>query len=765
MYLHSFTLKNFRRLKDAHVDLDDKISIFVGANNSGKTSATHAFKLFMSGSSSKFSIHDFSSDCWRIFNQIGRDNKLDLPFPTISLDLWFEVQASDLHRVMDLLPSLKWADTKVGMRIELAPRNPAELLANFRAAVNEAAKRAKPGTNGNAGYHPWPESMKDYLAERLANEYDLLYFVLDPQQFDANFQEIGSYTPLQIERDSKGSGAQILKSLICVDFLSAQRFLSEQSGGRAEDLSNRLSRFYRSNLEKHENDHEAIGVLVTAEESFNKHLETVFADTLDRLDQLGYPGLSNPRLIIKSALKPETIMKSDDTAVHYGLGNPAVGEDSETLPDSYNGLGFKNLIYMVIELIDLHNQWVRMDDVRPPLHIVFIEEPEAHLHAQLQQAFVRKVLDVIKTEGEEAPDYASQFVVTTHSAHILYERGFKHIRYFRRCPDVGIAQASDVLNVSSFYASAEPVDRDFLQKYMKLTHCDLFFADAAVLVEGNVERLLLPQMIAKIAPKLQSAYLSILEVGGAFAYRFKELIEFLGITALVITDIDSVKKKTAGESSVDDDLDEADAEEDDTEASESVESTEIKVAVTNKAKACRVHDAGAFTSNQTLRTWLPKKLLISDVLSATEADCTQEPTNLSRARIRVVFQKAQSASWNGESGSLAGRTLEEAFAFENLEWCQDIKRKHLGLRVVTKTSKPSLEDMGEKLFRKVKLSSFDKTAFALGVLADADEGWVVPTYIEDGLKWLCARLVPDDDSAATSRTTEERVPKTEAASV
>ncbi len=40
MRLHSYRLKNFRRLKNAHIELSDDISIFLGSNNSGKTSAT-----------------------------------------------------------------------------------------------------------------------------------------------------------------------------------------------------------------------------------------------------------------------------------------------------------------------------------------------------------------------------------------------------------------------------------------------------------------------------------------------------------------------------------------------------------------------------------------------------------------------------------------------------------------------------------------------------------------------------------------------------
>ena len=99
-----------------------------------------------------------------------------------------------------------------------------------------------------------------------------------------------------------------------------------------------------------------------------------------------------------------------------------------------------------------------------------------------------------------------------------------------------------MLNLSTF-CDTEKDTSDFLLQYMKLTHCDLFFADAAILVEGNVERLLLPLMIEKEAPQLKSNYLSILELGGAFAHKFKNLIHFLGLTALVITDLDSVLPK------------------------------------------------------------------------------------------------------------------------------------------------------------------------------------------------------------------------------
>ena len=109
-----------------------------------------------------------------------------------------------------------------------------------------------------------------------------------------------------------------------------------------------------------------------------------------------------------------------------------------------------------------------------------------------QRIFIRNVLQLV--EGEKTGSaYQSQMVITTHSPHILYERGFQPIRYFRR-QNVAGQQTTDVLNLSAFY-DTYPGERDFLQRYLKLTHCDLFFADAAILIEGNVERLLLPVMI------------------------------------------------------------------------------------------------------------------------------------------------------------------------------------------------------------------------------------------------------------------------------
>jgi len=774
MHLNTIRIQNFRRLQDVVIDLEEDLSIFVGANNSGKTSVAQALQLFLSSSREKFSIHDISASV-RPDIEAFANGEDAAALPEISVDLWFGVEAADLHRVIDLLPSLSWQGNYVGIRITFSPIDADATLARFQEAQATAlaamAAVAPANTNGNNGadedFVPSPKSLTDFLTTELKREYELRYFVLDKAKFNDNFYELASHQPLQILPD-KGptgkarSGKDIVNSLICVDFLQAQRHLSDSSGGsRTEELSRHLSRFYKRNLEKRSDDYEAMRALSESEKLMNAHLEDVFSETLDQLSKLGYPGLTNPSLKIMSDLNPTVLMGSQDGAqVHYVL------DDNLTLPDKYNGLGFKNLIYMVVELLDLHNQWMDIVDKRPPLHLVFVEEPEAHLHAQLQQVFVNKILDILTIDEEDAHSYYSQVVLTTHSAHILYERGFRPIRYFRR-EHGGALQSTSVLNLSEFYATTQNPTRDFLERYLKLTHCDLFFADAVILVEGNVERLLMPLMIERIAPRLKEAYLSVLEIGGAFGHRFQTLIEFLGITTLIITDLDSVRglppaQEEAAIIEINPEDNTSDlavvsnevVEEDEVETDEYEDIDEEDDDGPKVGSTCRVETLHAVTSNQTLVQWLPGENHIENLLTATAENKTQTYENSGSATVRVCYQTQVTVTRGEESLQLTGRTLEEAFAFENLVWSQDMANKDLKIRVKSSDT-PTLAVTTERLHKRIHGKSFKKTDFALALLTKDQEFWVVPNYIREGLEWLQTEVTPMPAQASNNNSANQ----------
>lgn len=708
MYIRSFRVSNFRRLKNSRVDLEPDRTIFVGANNSGKTSATHLFQLFLGQQQrAPFQIYDFTADCWDEFNAFDVENgDANSDLPKIIFDLWFDVDDDNLHRVLELLPSLDWVDEPVGVRMVYSPKDGVDLVANYKDA--RARAEAITGQSETA-YRPWPQSMVEYLTKKLQQEYEIKYFSLDANDCDDQLVPKDEYEPFFLGTHASGA-SKIVDSIIRVDFLNAQRHLSDvDSHGRSEDLSKRLSRFYQRNLKKLDSDLDALGAIAESEERLNNHFAEVFGPTLERLAEVGYPGIANPGLVVKASFDAVGILGTS-AKVHYALPTPADGGSSimQTLPDRYNGLGFKNLIYMVVEVLDFHQAWSDSEHDRPPIHLVMIEEPESHLHAQLQQVFIRKILEILP---EPEVEFQTQLVVTTHSPHIIYESNFKPIRYFCRSVASNGLQCSDVKNLSTFYDNEEVPTREFLQQYIKLTHCDLFFADAAVLVEGNVERLLLPLVIERFVPDLRSCHLTILEVGGAFAYKFEKLVNFLDLPTLVITDLDSV--------AVGDSAEEGSEEEVDSKA----------------ASSCTVDTPGAVTSNETLKQWLPKIEGIDQLLQADVASKSSLNEDGTSGLVRVTYQTNEAVAWKGVTQDRAGRTLEEAFALQNLEWTQSAEGKNLGLRVAS-ASHESIKHLHDALFKRIKGSHFDKTAFALGVIAAADRSWKAPAYMVEGLEWL-----------------------------
>ena len=327
-----------------------------------------------------------------------------------------------------------------------------------------------------------------------------------------------------------------------MDFVEAHRNIDDLETPRSNRLSSVFADFYRSNLEQQPDiDAAAHSVINESNDKLSTHYGKQFQPLFKIISRLGFPSINDRNLRIVSSLSPVAAMRGSTTLQYEELAS------GHQLPESYNGLGFKNMIFMAIQITHFQKQWIGTEKNQPLCQVVFIEEPEVHLHAQVQQAFIRQVSDILKMTAEEhsAPNMKPQLVITTHSSHILDEVDFTKVRYFRRVrsrhavPDKAgkapIKVASEVLSLRDFEPSPPPSDKElsaeelskaasealsFLKKYLSLTHCDLFFSDAAILIEGTVERLLLPSFIQRGFLGLKSAYLTVLEVGGGLCTYF-----------------------------------------------------------------------------------------------------------------------------------------------------------------------------------------------------------------------------------------------------
>ena len=86
------------------------------------------------------------------------------------------------------------------------------------------------------------------------------------------------------------------------------------------------------------------------------------------------------------------------------------------------------------------------------------------------------------------------------------------MRYFKRVIDVGKKiPVSKVVNLSSTFGTDDET-KQFVTRYIRLTHCDIFFSDAVIFVEGPAEKILVPSFLAKAG--LDSYYISVIEVNG-----------------------------------------------------------------------------------------------------------------------------------------------------------------------------------------------------------------------------------------------------------
>lgn len=681
MYLKKIAIKNFRRLKNVEIDFEVKETIFVGPNNSGKTSATAAIRSFLSNRD--FKVHDFSLCSLTEMNAYDPDAPTTLP--CIQLDLWFHIEpdAIEFGTVFTLATDLSGDFSEIGIRCSLEAEDATELWITYDQAfpVKEDGRRKK--------------TLVDFLAleGNLKSHFKPRYYSLENS--DAGVVQ----TPLD-----PNEGRKTLRSLIRVDFVDAQRNIDDENATRSSKLSEAFSAYYQRNLEQAEAAEEAVAVIEKNNQNLTDHYHQHFQPLMGIIAELGLPSQNDRAMKIVSKLSSEAALRGSSELFYVDA------KSNHELPEAYNGLGFKNLVFMAIQIDNFYKQWLATEENRPLCQVIFVEEPEVHLHAQVQQTFIKQMWKVL-TQGAGADEPRPQLTVTTHSSHVLDAVDFSKIRYFRRV-DLSDESAGNnypgsfVRSLKEFQPDPVNVDGrevtatealEFLKKYLRLTHCDLFFADAAILVEGAVEKLLLPKMIDLSADGLNSKYLSILEVGGAYSMRFANLMEFLGVPYLVITDIDSVDPE-------------------------------------NNRKGCKATDAGAVTSNASIKHFFAGSDLVSDLTEKTEADHIQADN----MRF-VTYQKKVGIKYGGATHSFHGRTLEETFVYENHALFSS------GALSIGKEIPADAADFHDVVWKRIKSDTFKKTEFAMDVLAldpETDGGmpWRVPQYIEIGLRWLENRV-------------------------
>ncbi|MAL98868.1 MAG: ATP-dependent endonuclease [Alteromonadaceae bacterium] len=752
--LRFIELCQFRRLGKVQLDMDKKTTILVGANNSGKTSVLVALRHFLADGA-PFGPFDISLSQWPKLRALGKawealtedpstvadaDGPWQEQLQTLhssmpTLDLWFDAAPGMYHYVAPFLSKFSWEGGAVGLRLRLEPATSIDELKQLAWTYHLARYPVK---DMGADSLAWPIDLLDFWLHEPAKLGQVRAYKLDADNNPIN--GFADYATQALPQSTSPIERKHLAKLIRVDFVAAQRGLgSEEAASRSASgphragmFSNQLLNFARQHLNVASTGHghraDLIRAVAEAQRDLDKKIDEAIADSVEEVKELGYPGLHDPQEIRFRTRIQAAELLDHGTAVQYSMHKDSL---DELLPESAIGLGYQNLQSLSYQLVSFKAARLKPQKGAPtPVHLVMIEEPEAHLHVQVQRIFPDKAHKLISPNEKDGSALKSQLLISTHSSHLAHAESFDRLRYVRRIAKSATSQmpTTEVINLGQVFGDDKKT-RKFAERYFRVQHTDLLFANAAILVEGVAERMLIPLFMERDFKALNSRYVSFLDIGGSHAHRLKPLVEKLRIPTVIITDVDPAEEKEG-------------------KPKKNGEPIKRLVAVANTGQA------GLHCGNPTLRNWHPKLQKLEDFKDPTEAQLVWNEKEECLVRFAWQLPVAEAdGSWPS--------TFEDSLVLTNMPWFKGLMDKRFdedgveiepptgALRSVAKSviEAGSGTDLVGPLHALMH-NSFDKGDFAASIFERVASGEPVicPKYVADALDWLQTQLEPNQES-------------------
>ena len=694
MKIFKIQVENFRLLKNFSLDLEDELSLVIGKNNTGKTSILSVLDKFLNQSEkTKFHFDDFNIDFKKELNDMIMNEKTIIEGAYvekgIKLKLFIQyTENCNLENVsrimMDLDPDNNFI--VLGFEYVLSFDKYIQIWKDWREFItHELEKQVE-----NQLYKP--KSIYDFLCQKHSD-----YFRMYRKTIEINKETLIVNEANFIDLDKEMIS---IKDIVSFKYISARREVANKEVDKT--LSMQTSKIYEK-TETNPIQNKAVEDFKDKLSETDNQLSSIyidlFKDIIKKVGDFGGVKPNESEIEIISNLQHRELLKGNTTVVYKH-------DENNKLPEHYNGLGYMNLICMIFEIEILIQEFKREKEKKPAdINLLFIEEPEAHTHPQMQYVFIKNIKRLLK-DGIQRADgemRSLQYIISTHSSHIVADSDFDDIKYLKKEGDNNVI-AKNLKDLKKEYDKKTP-QYQFLTQYLTISRAEIFFAEKAVLIEGDTERMLIPTMMKKIdieeaavhkAKSTEDDYLpllsqniSIVEVG-AYSQIFDKFIEFLGIKTLIITDLDAIGADN---------------------------------------KKCEIANAVAY-SNEALSYYFSNPTLadlktfsFQDKLFNNIGGCWK---NQSNGRLCVVYQTNE-ADYNA-------RSFEDAFIHLNRNFVKNNKADFRGLQ-----NKDYFDNPNKNAYILAQECIKKKTHFALDILYHSDEmlsNWQIPAYIKEGLLWL-----------------------------
>lgn len=697
MKIDSIYIDGYRRFNAQSIRLEDLSTVLAGANNSGKTSLIDLLKVVIGGQG-RFRADDLSTKARMEWSRaiieaalLGEetytsfleheDTVAKLPSIEVKVVVSYDPTTDDIREFASYLMDLDIDKNAFYFRYrfyqkpEKYPAIYREIYPALKKVIEENAWITLSNVDFKSLAFRKLQSLIDNATTECADtdvffadaEFVNLIRIDSPQKFAQlfNFRSIKAARTLDDTKDDK------TKSLNrrLIDVAQEDEKWATEFAGFPDLIINAINATEIRKLTAEE----AIKSLNKVVESISKTNGTTQSDLLVDFD------LTEEQAV-------QLISRSMQTR-YLGEGIP-LGEASQ-------GLGYSNLIYLHLEAESFIRSAATPEN-KLLVNLLVIEEPESHMHPQMQNAFINHVFGQVKNAG------GLQGVITTHSNEIVRCSKIEQLRVLKI--EEGQCRAVDLREFHEREVEGKtPETQRLFNLLYSINFSDVLFADKVIMYEGDTERMYIQALIKEHADLagLRTQYISYVQVGGAYAHIYKPLIvDTLHLKTAIITDIDYTKDadpKSPGE---------------------------VEVLATSNATL--IDFFGEANEKDSKKKLAPTAKQLFDVIS-TEDGLAKTSGEYSAA---VAFQSAAEGY---------GRTLEEAIIATLTALCRweektskdwEDWRDCTGLRF-------SIPNKASSSIRDVVVSTAsNKTDFMYSLLITTDFKDKVPPYILAVLKWL-----------------------------
>lgn len=744
MYLESLTIKNYRKFRSANnticfvrpetitMNAGEKRSqsviatsttLIIGKNNTGKTTVVNALRMLCNNeqpSASDFNLSYLNE----LFNQYKQDFEADsvtnfesLETPTLEFTLMIKVDFSDEDLMTHLAPFIPISEVDNGnpVSVRIVAKVVLAEEAEFKEKVSGVFKRT--------------DSVVNKLKEK--QQFDKFYALLSKGN-SISQTEGNLYQTVFVDCNGKVTEKFSIKKLINVKEIRANRHLKDDV---LSAVFNRIVAFQFSN------DVDSRSSLEASIESINEKIShNVGAKSNDISKVLGeIEGKEKVNLSLSGNVTYDAIMK--------GLIKYNFMDGEYYIPEDQFGLGYINLLNIIGEIIHFVDSYENKSHFSR-INLLFIEEPEAFMHPQMQEFFIKRIdnavtkaLEIANTSSEDIKTLRCQIAITTHSSHIVNSKihasnTFNNLNYL-----TSIKKCTKVINLTdAAVVSIDETDADkklsFIKKHIKYKVSELFFSDAVIFVEGITEETLLNYFLEK-HPVLSNYYISVFNINGAHGKLYLPLAKKLSVPSLIVTDLD-IKRAACEKNENHKETESCDV------CGQQARDGDTPCVVGNPPKYIQITSLnGRCTTNATIISFnqqLRKK-------SVGEDNKLNDIQFFEDDNVYVVFQKDQIEGQHATS-------LEEALILTNykneamnkvLEECKpNIYQDILGSGNGDRSKLVSRSYELQKKLSDSKSQFSNELLFRLLSEDGIDNNLNLPNYLEDGLEWLAGKLQTND---------------------